>query len=303
MSKYPNWTPEEISLLKQLYPIYGKNKQLVDKFPGRNLEAICLKANRLGLKVINSTTRGRNNEEYVSFLELNTDFVPLEAYRGSTIPILHMCGICDHEWLARPQALMRPGARCPVCDINSRKNSLNKVLNTLESVGIELLSKYTGALSSITVKHKACGHTWNTKYSYIQQGSGCPICNKSFGYFNKEHYPDKALLYVLRIILFGGHTYLKVGVTSRSVAKRIDEISYSIGKELLQIKPIILASGSGKSIIALEQNILNNKDVEKVNLTKKFSGSSELATERSLTLIYELINKDKNVNIIQTSYL
>lgn len=302
MSKYPNWTAEEISLLKEVYPIYGRSKVLLDKFPGRNLNAICLKANRLGLKTINAVTKARTNEEYVKFLELNTDFVPLEVYKGSTVPIMHLCGICDHEWKTRPQALMKPGAKCPACDLKTRKNSFDKVLKVLESADLDLLSEYIGALSSITVRHKSCGHVWDTKYSYIQQGSGCPVCNKGFGYFDKEHYPDKAVLYVLEVIFFGGYRYLKVGITSRPLARRINEISSSIGDDLLLIKPVILVRGDGKSVIQLEQRILHDESVEKVCSIKKFSGSTELVSEHSLETINELINKDKNVTIIQTSY-
>lgn len=301
MSKYPNWTPEDITLLKEIYPIYGKNKILQDKFPGRPLQAICLKANRLGLKVINSVTKARTNTEYVEFLEENTDFVPLEPYKGSTISILHMCGVCDHEWKARPQALMKPGAKCPICSVHSRMNSLDKVLEVLKTADMELLSEYKGSLSSITLKHKSCGFTWDTKYSYIQQGSGCPICNKGFGYYNKENYPEKATLYVLDIII-DGYRYIKIGVTSRNIGKRISELSSHIGENLLLIKPIILAVGKGKDILALEQEILSNKNIKSVLLIKQFNGSTEVRSENSLDLVVNLIKKNNNVTIIQTSY-
>jgi hypothetical protein len=301
MSKYPNWTPEEIALLKETYPIYGKNKVLLDKFPGRNLDAIALKASRLGLKVLNNVTKRRSNEDYVKFLEDNTDFVPLETYKGSTTPILHMCGICDHEWLTRPQSLMRPGAKCPVCDLRARTNCLNKVMQLLSSADMELLSEYTGALSPITLKHKTCGHIWSTKYSYVQQGSGCPVCNKGFGYYNKENYPEKATLYILDVII-GSYRYLKIGITSRSISKRINEMSSQIGKELILIKPLLLAVGTGKDIISLEQELLSNKNIKKVFTAKQFNGCTELRSEDSLDLAYNLIKQNKNVTIIQTCY-
>lgn len=300
MSKYPNWTPEDIALLKELYPIYGKDKILTDKFPGRQLSAICLKANRLGLKVINGVTKARTNDEYVKFLEDNTDFIPLEIYNGSTVPILHMCGICDHEWKARPQALMRPGAKCPVCSLQSRMNSLDKILQVLEAVDMELLSEYKGSLSPISLKHKACGHIWDTKYSYIQQGSGCPICNKSFGYHNKGTYPEKATLYVLDLII-DSYRYIKIGVTSRPIGRRLNELSSRIGENLLLIKPIILAVGSGRDIILLEQELLSNEAIKKVVSPKQFDGCTELRSDDSLELVYNLIKQNNNVTIIQAN--
>ena len=53
MAKSPNWSIEEINLLKINYPILGKCQELQDLFPSRPLQGICLKANRIGLKVIN----------------------------------------------------------------------------------------------------------------------------------------------------------------------------------------------------------------------------------------------------------
>ena len=300
MSKYPNWTPEEIALLKKLYPLYGKDKILLDKFPGRHLDAICLKASRLGLKVINNVTKARTNDEYVKFLEDSTDFIPLEPYKGSTTPILHMCGICDHEWKTRPQAIMKPGAKCPICSLHSRMNSLDKVLAVLESANMRLLSDYKGALSPITLEHKLCGHKWDTKYSYIQQGSGCPICNKGFGYYSKETCPEKATLYVLDIII-NSCRYIKIGITSRTIGRRINEISSRIGDELLLIKPIILATGSGKDILSLEQKLLSNENIKKVIPIKQFEGCTELRSEDSLSLVFNLIKENNNVTIIQTS--
>ena len=124
MSKHPNWTNEEKDLLTRSYPVLGKCEELAKLFPTRPLQGICLKANRMGLKVINDIRKGRTNEEYKELL-LNTNFEALEPYKGSTELILHKCKGCNTEWYARPQQVLRPNAKCPECATHN-KNSVEK---------------------------------------------------------------------------------------------------------------------------------------------------------------------------------
>lgn len=299
--KSPNWSEEELQLLREKYPIFGKSKELQSIFPNRNLSAICLKASRLGLKVINNIRKGRSNEEYVSLLE-NTNFIALEPYRGSTVPIKHMCCICDHEWTTRPQHVLKVGAKCPMCDIASRKVSIDTVDSVLKNANIERLSEYTGSLSTIKVRHTICGHSWNTKYSYIQQGSGCPICNKGFGYLDQHTLPVDAYFYVLEIILFNGEHFLKVGITSRSIVdRRINEISSSIGKNLVLIKPLVIARGPGADIIKLEHKILNTSTIIKHYSNIQFCGNTELKSIDCFNQILQIVKETNNVKIISSS--
>lgn len=195
MAKSPNWTIIELALLKEKYPVLGRSKELLSLFSNRTIEGICLKANRLGLKTNINLRKRKTNEEYTDLLE-KTNFIALEAYKGSTVPIMHMCGICDHEWLTRPQHVLKIGAKCPKCDENTRLATsavrLIEVAGILEASGFIPLSEYTGALDSIRLKHIHCGYEWNTVYSYIQQGSGCPKCNVGFGYITKNNFPEIA---------------------------------------------------------------------------------------------------------------
>lgn len=289
MSASPNWTKEEIEILKEVYPRLGKCEELQKLFPTRPLQAIALKANRLGVKVISNIRIGRTNQEYLDLIE-KTNFVPLEVYRGSTVPILHMCGICDHEWLVRPQQVLKVGAKCPVCDLNNRFVSIDKVDAFIKAAECIRLSEYTGSLNSITLQHK-CGHKWNTAYSYIQQGSGCPVCNKGFGYSrSKENMPSIATIYLLKLEGPEFSCY-KIGVTSRDLSIRLKELKSELPLNI-KISTIHTSKDSGVNILKKESNILSNYLKYKSPYT--FNGYTELL---EISADIELIKRNMNENI------
>jgi len=297
MAKMRNWTDNEIILLKENYPKFGRSEKLKELFPDRTLDGICVKAAKLGLKVINNIRKGRSNEEYVSLLS-KTSFISLELYKGSTAPIKHKCTICNNEWLTRPQAVLKPGAKCPVCDLKSRKHSVEYVDNILNNAGFSRLSEYTGTLNKIKLEHRVCGYVWDTRFSHIQQGSGCPLCNKGFGYLDRHNYPDIAYLYILEIILDNGEHFLKLGVSVRDVSSRIREISNALDKNLILIKPKLVLEGTGQYIINLEQKLLRDYST-KYNTSHKFVGHTELKTLDFLNTIITYIEKDTDVKIVQ----
>ena len=291
MAKQPNWSQDELSLLEIEYPKLGKCSALQQLFPSRNLDAIVLKANRMGFRVLYNKREGRTNEEYLKLLE-NTNFVSLETYRGSTTPILHMCGICDHEWKARPQHILREGAKCPICSTNTTKeHSLIEVKKVLELAGMEQLSEYLGALKPIKLKHKYCGHIWDTVYSYIQQGSGCPICNCGFGYsYRGSNLPEKALIYLFKVIT-NTCTFLKIGVTVRPINIREKELRSRI-PNLNSIELLNKYEDSGIRILKKEHKIL--KEFNRFTYDK-FDGSTELLhIDNDLNKLKEIMNDDKN---------
>lgn len=269
--KGTEWTQEEIEILKNMYPKLGKCQELQALFPNRNLNSITLKASRLGIKVLNPKTKGRTNQEYIALLE-KTNFICLEEYKGSTIPILHMCVICDHEWKTRPQAVLRTNARCPACDLRFRKVDINTVDSVLANVGIVRISEYTGALSPLVVKHLVCDTTWTTKYAHIQQGSGCGICNKGFGYLPTNSV-EKAKVYLLDIITSTEH-FIKVGVTVQPINRRISSIKSELKSTGIKIRVLAEKELNGNNALNLESLILKN--YTRYNTKLDFSGKTEL---------------------------
>lgn len=293
MTKAKTWATVELDLLKEYYPKLGRCQELQDLFPNRTMEAITLKASRIGLKVINNIRKARTNEWYLEQME-NTNFVPLEEYKGSSIPILHMCGICDHEWLTRPQAVLRPGAKCPICSHRSRLTSIDKVDEVLRTKGLVRLSDYTGALDDLEVQHTTCGNIYITKYSYIEQGSGCPLCNKGFGYIDgKLDIHANATVYLLDIHI-GQKNILKLGITLQPLHRRISGIKHAICKsykdEDIRITPIhtILVDSPLKAI-DIENSILNNPNLDRNVSVRHFVGHTELININSLELAVNLL--------------
>ena len=290
MSKYPNWSTEELELLSIKYPTLGKCKELQDLFPTRNLSAVCLKASRLGLKVLNNIRAGRTNEEYLTLLE-STNFVALEEYQGSTEPILHMCGICDYEWEARPQQLLRIGAKCPICSHKDRMLPIDTINNILSKSDLTRLSEYTGSLDKLLVQHNTCGHEWWTVYSYIEQGSGCPKCNRGFGYLhNKKDLPSTATLYLFKLNIKGIEC-LKVGITCRPIKLRTNELNSSISKSCSDFSVTLMHSieDSGKSILEHEWELLSK--YPRFNTEIRFIGQTELVPLEYLHSIISDMNK------------
>lgn len=297
--KGSNWGVEELALLKEVYPKLGKSDKLLEYFPGRTLEAIALKANRIGLKVLNNIRQLRTHSWYIDkLLGIDSSIIPLEEYKGSTVPIEHECGTCGYLWKTRPQAVLRPGALCPLCSKRAQLVPTKEIDEVLAKVECIRVSNYEGALKPITVKH-SCGYEWVTKYSYIQQGSGCPVCNKGFGYINKENYPDKAFFYAIEVVLWGGERFIKVGVTVRSdIQKRINEITASIGaSKILIIKPLIIGKGDGLTILQLEEDILQDKSINKHVSLLNFCGNTELKNCEELPSILDRM-KEYNVEVI-----
>lgn len=274
MAKSPNWTDEEKDLLTRSYPTLGKCEELQRLFPTRPLTGICLKANRMGLKVLNDIRKGRTHEEYVALLT-NTNFEVLETYRGSTELILHRCKRCNTEWYTRPQHALRINAKCPECTSHN-KNSIEKVDKVLDEAGFIRLSEYTGALDKITLKHKHCGYEWDTVYSYIQQGSGCPVCNEGFGYiYKKDNMPEKAHIYLLKITL-NTDVFLKVGVTAQNgINLRVNSLRKDLNKygtvQIDIIKDLVMP---GTQVLLKEKEILSKYNKYKSNID--FSGKTEL---------------------------
>lgn len=288
MAKSPNWNDQEIQLLADNYPKLGKCEELRQLFPTRNLQAICLKAQRLGFKVINNIRAGRSNEEYLELLKLS-NFEALEAYKGSTVPILHRCKVCRHEWPTRPQHTLKPNAQCPVCDLQTRTNNIEYVDEVLDKAHIFRHTEYRGSLKPITLEHLDCGYLWDTKFSYIQQGSGCPLCNRGFGHtFNKENMPNKAKLYLLKITA-GGEVFLKVGVTVRTIQKRIRELRSRFKEVVPDIEILAEVEDSGINTLKKEQYLLGKYTKYTTSLT--FDGKTELLSINDLDNILKELNE------------
>lgn len=231
----------------------------------------------------------QTEEEYINkLINLGDKFTLIGNYYNSTTPTLHECNKCHYQWSVRPGQLIRPNAGCPKC--TSWKNNVEKVDQLLNKYNFTRESEYLGALKPIILTHTVCGHTWTTKYSYIQQGSGCPKCNIGFGYLGNKTV-ESAYFYLLEILMFGGVHFLKVGVTTRPIERRIAEILRDLGKDVLLIKKILVVKDFGSSVLKKEQIILSSS-IEKFALPVgyRMDGATELYPYKELDNIFKLIN-------------
>ena len=120
------------------------------------------------------------------------EYIPLEKYQGSTIPISMRHKICSHEWKVKPKRFFE-GTRCPYCfRINQRltqkefENRVNK-----KWVGeFTVLGKYKNNRTPVLVKHEKCGYEWKIVPSSLFKKSRCPFCarnaKKDTAFYSKE---------------------------------------------------------------------------------------------------------------------
>ena len=60
-------------------------------------------------------TPKKTNEEFLKEIKDNNyNFVPLEEYIDAKTKIKFRCNVCNHEWFARPNQILR-GTGCPKC--------------------------------------------------------------------------------------------------------------------------------------------------------------------------------------------
>lgn len=83
----------------------------------------------------------------------------------------------SHEWSAIPRGVMS-GRGCPYC--SNRFEFTKEIVNErLKDRGIELIGEYYRS-DKKTLFRCPYGHEWETKYTTIVGGHGCPHCSNNF---------------------------------------------------------------------------------------------------------------------------
>ena len=143
--------------------------------------------------------RKKTNEEFLKELqEKNSGIVPLEPYKGASIPILCRC-TCGNEWPVSPANLML-GKKCRKC-MGKRSSerqlmSNEEFLRILSEVNttIEPLEDYKGKNTHIQFRCKICGSIWPTMPRQVLKGRGCRSCQNRW----QTSFPEQALFYYIR---------------------------------------------------------------------------------------------------------
>lgn len=128
--------------------------------------------------------RKLTNQEFLEKLKnLNSNVIPLEEYKGSTIKIKYKCFKCGHEWLGIPGNLLQ-GQGCPECAKIAR--NLSKIKHKAE-VFVEKANKvhnnkydysktvYKGTSKKIIITCPIHGDFEQLPGNHLS-GQGCPKC-------------------------------------------------------------------------------------------------------------------------------
>jgi len=97
------------------------------------------------------------------------------------------CLKCNYVWKARYSDIQQ-GSGCPFCT-----NRVPKTEQSYHDLAKSRGFKWVGGLLPktvlcLTLWECGIGHRWETKYNYIQQGSGCPVCSGNVKKTKNDYY-------------------------------------------------------------------------------------------------------------------
>lgn len=119
--------------------------------------------------------------EEVSLLE-GSNYSVLGNYIGARTPILVRHNECRSEYKVAP-GHFRSGKRCPVCAGNVRKTTeqFHKKVTEITAAEYEVLGDYKNAHVKLTMLHRTCSRSFDTRPHDFLRGRRCPFCVSSRG--------------------------------------------------------------------------------------------------------------------------
>jgi hypothetical protein len=196
------------------------------------------------------------------------------------------CGKIKTRLFARTRALSTEQFISKACEVHNDEYDYSKVNYINNHIKVKIICKKHGEFEQAPDNH-------------INGKQGCPICGHAKkggtgGYTeqlfenNPEKKKDPAILYIIRII-DGNNHYIKVGITTRSVAVRFartdhkDMVIIIINEKYLPLYEAFL----------LEQKILTEHKDQQYWPTKRFGGFTECIkdTEENVNTIIRLMEQ------------
>jgi hypothetical protein len=221
-----------------------------------------------GKKKGSDATR-KPHEQFISDVAQTSPMTTvIGIYKGSHFKILCQCKICNNEWNAWPNSLIR-GSGCPKC---ANKKEIGKSAKTHEQFTTELsdinpnvniIEKYINSKTKINCHCNICGNEWKAAPNNLLNGHGCPSCNHI-----QTSFAEKSIL------LFLQKTLGETNVLSRDRT--------AIGKELDIYIPSLNAAVEFGSWYWHKHRV--KKDKEKLNLCRQ--------NNIKLLIIYDGVNED-----------
>lgn len=185
---------------------------------------------------------------------------------------------CQHhgDFLMRPSYHIQ-GGKCPGCLLKGREEDFLKLANKLKNNFYD----YSQVVYSVNHAHIQIicpihGKFQSTPARHLN-GQDCPCCTQGGGFKKSK----KASLYILR-----SDTFIKVGITNRTVSARLKEIRKSSGIDFEIVSDFIFTDGSIPQ--KLEQQVLSFMRSKYTSPTDSFGGSTEcfLCADTSALMAY-----------------
>lgn len=122
----------------------------------------------------------KSQEQFIEEMKvINSSIKVLGTYVKNNTKILVKCKVCNHEWEAIPNSLLK-GCGCPKCYGNIKKNHEKFMIDfkskSIHADNIEILNEYKNARTKIKCKCKICGNEWETQPHNLLNGHGCLEC-------------------------------------------------------------------------------------------------------------------------------
>lgn len=274
------WTEEEISVIKQNYPLTGV-AGCRDSLPGRSDQSIRGKACSLGISFNFGPGVKHTHEWYeMELFRKEIDHYPLEKYIGYDIPIKHEC-LNGHITLRSPNNVLRNSA-CSLC-VGNVKRSLDSYTKQLLEAGIIYLPIEDYINTDTPIKHICpnCNRDWKARPSHILAGHGCPKCMRpggyNFSYFEANPDIAKSPGACYLVVLIDKETNKKIaykigitkGSSNKDVLKRVNHFK-AYEARILKVHFATLSE-----VFSLEQQLHAKWGKYKLLPDKKFGGWQE----------------------------
>lgn len=127
--------------------------------------------------------RRKTHEEFIEEMNnISPNIQIIGKYQHNKIHVECKCKVCNYEWSAIPNNLLR-GSGCPNCKAEKTSKLFSKTheqfIEEMKVINpnIEVLGKYTKSNEKITCKCKLCNNIWEAIPNDLLQGHGCPPCN------------------------------------------------------------------------------------------------------------------------------
>ena len=142
-------------------------------------------------------------------LDINSNIeIISDEYINNHTPLKCKCKICNNEWEAKPQHLLR-GHGCLKCHLNKISLNINDIQNKVENITIISIEN-----NKLNCKCDICGYEWQTYKSCILQGHKCPQCAIKRRTLTNEEFINRLNQINKNIILLeeynGAHNKIKV---------------------------------------------------------------------------------------------